>query len=167
MGYAVPGILLCTSVAGIISTSITINSYLTTNKPKDTGFKVSMAFLVISIFLFFGSAFWIYKTFKGGGATGEEGAGGDDAAAAAALEAKLGGVNLPSTNEVAEAIPNVKAFTNVPSLRAAQQAFNTAVEKTKAELNALKESVNKRSANKQSALQQAAEIIAAAQAKGG
>jgi len=168
MGYAVPGILLCTSVAGIVSTSITINSYLTTNKPKDTGFKVSMAFLVISIFLFFGSAFWIYKTFKGGGATAGEGAGGDDAAvaAAAALEAKLGGINLPSTNEVAEAIPNVKAFTNVPSLRAAQQAFNTAVEKTKAELNALKESVNKRSANKQSALQQAAEILAAAQAKG-
>jgi ABC-type Na+ efflux pump permease subunit len=167
MGYAVPGILLCTSVAGIVSTSITINSYLTTNKPKDTGFKVSMAFLIISIFLFFGSAFWIYKTFKGGGATAGEGAGGDDAAAAAALAAKLGGVNLPSTNEVAEAIPNVKAFTNVPSLRAAQQAFNTAVEKTKAELNALKESVNKRSANKQSALQQAAEILAAAQAKGG
>jgi hypothetical protein len=167
MGYAVPGILLCTSVAGIVSTSITINSYLTTNKPKDTGFKVSMAFLIISIFLFFGSAFWIYKTFKGGGATAGEGAGGDDAAAAAALAAKLGGVNLPSTNEVAAAVPNVKAFTNVPSLRAAEQAFNTAVEKTKAELNALKESVNKRSANKQSALQQAAEILAAAQAKGG
>jgi len=169
MGYAVPGILLCTSIAGIVSTSITINSYLTTNKPKDTGFKVSMAFLVISIFLFFGSAFMIYKTFKGGAGGAEGGAeAGPSAEEAAAAEAArvLGGVEVPTTEEVAKAVPNVKGFTNVPSLRAAEQAFNTAVEKTKAELNALKESVAKRAANKMGALQQAAEVIAVAEAKG-
>jgi len=174
MGYAVPGVLMCASVAGIVSTSITINSYLTTNKPKDTGFKVSMAFLIISIFLFFGSAFMIYKTFKGGAAGGEVAGGNANAGAAAAAEASavaeaarvLGGAEVPTTEEVAKAVPNVKAFTNVPSLRAAEQAFNTAVEKTKAELNALRESVAKRAANKMGALQQAQELIAVAEAKG-
>jgi len=164
MGYAVPGILMCASVAGIISTSITINSYLTTNKPKDTGFNVSMAFLVISIFLFFGSAFMIYKNFKGGGG-GDAGPSAEATAAAGAARV-LGGVEVPTTEEVAAAVPNVKGFTNVPSLRAAEQAFNTAVEKTKAELNALKESVAKRAANKMGALQQAAEVIAVAESKG-
>ena len=163
MGLAVPGILMCTSIAGIVSTSITINSYLTTNKPKDTGFKVSMAFLIISIFLFFGSAYMIYKNFTGGGA--EAGPSAEEAAAAEAARV-LGGVEVPTTEEVAKAVPNVKGFTNVPSLRAAEQAFNTAVEKTKAELNALKESVAKRAANKMGALQQAAEVIAVAEAKG-
>jgi hypothetical protein len=164
MGYAVPGILMCASVAGIVSTSITINSYLTTNKPKDTGFKVSMAFLIISIFLFFGSVYMIYKVATGGGES-EEGPSAEEAAAAEAARI-LGGVEVPTTEEVAQAVPNVKAFANVPSLRAAEQAFNTAVEKTKAELNALRESVAKRAANKMSALQQAAEVIAVAQSKG-
>ena len=156
MGYAVPGILMCASVAAIVSTSISINSYLTTNKPKDTGFKVSMAFLVISIFLFFGSIFWLYKTFTGGG-----GGGGDDETARI-----LGGAQIPTTEAVAKSLPNVQKFTNVPSLRAAEQAFNTAVEQTKAQLNELKQSVNARIANKESGIQQAAELIEIAQAKG-
>jgi hypothetical protein len=168
MGYAVPGILMCTSVAGIVSTSISINSYLTTNKPKDTGFKVSMAFLIISIFLFFGSAFMIYKAFTGGAAGAEGGEAGPSAEEAAAAEAArvLGGVEVPTTEDVATAVPNVKAFTTVPELRAAQQGFNTAVEQTKAKLNALKQSVNTRIAAKEGAIQQAAEVIAVAEAKG-
>ena len=153
MGYAVPGILMCASVAAIVSTSISINSYLTTNKPKDTGFKVSMAFLVISIFLFFGSIFWLYKTFTGGG--------GDDETARI-----LGGAQIPTTEAVAKSLPNVQKFTNVPSLRAAEQAFNTAVEQTKAQLNELQQSVNARIANKEGGIQQAAELIEIAQAKG-
>jgi hypothetical protein len=160
MGYAVPGILMCASVAGIVSTGISINSYLTTNKPKDTGFKVSMAFLVISIFLFFGSLFWIYKV-----ATGGADAESSENAAAVEKARILGGVNLPSTNEVAEAVPNVQAFTNVPSLRAAEQAFNTAVEKTKAQLDELKQSVNSRISAKEGAIQQASELALVAQAK--
>ena len=154
---------MCTSIAGIVSTSITINSNLTTNKPKDTGFKVSMAFLIISIFLFFGSAYMIYKNFTGGGA--EAGPSAEDAAAAEAARV-LGGVEVPTTENVAAAVPNVKAFTTVPELRAAQQGFNTAVEQTKAKLNALKESVNTRISAKEGAIQQAAEVIAVAEAKG-
>jgi len=157
---------MCASVAGIVSTSISINSYLTTNQPKDTGFNVSMAFLVISIFIFFGSAFWMYKTYKGGGGGGGE--GGVDAEAAAAAEAArvLGGVEVPTTELVASAVPNVQGFQNVPSLRAAEQSFITAVEQTKAGLNALKASVNKRVANKEAVLQQLAELQAAAATKG-
>jgi len=144
---------MCASVAGIVSSSISVNSYLTTNKPKDTGFKLSMAFLVISIFLFFGSAFWLYKSFTGGG--------GDSVDASV-----LGGVSIPSTDEIAKKVPNVQKFTNVPSLRAAEQAFNTSVEQTKAQLNELKQSVNARIANKEGGIQQAAELAEIAQAKG-
>jgi len=170
---AVPMILLCVSLVAIAQSAITINSYLTTNKPKDSGFNFSMAVLVIAIFVLFGSGYYGYRAFKGGagGAGGAEGgeAAGPSAEEAAAAEAArvLGGVEVPTTEEVAAAVPNVKGFTNVPSLRAAEQAFNTAVEKTKAELNALKESVAKRAANKMGALQQAAEVIAVAESKGG
>lgn len=142
---------MCASVAGIVSSSISVNSYLTTNKPKDTGFKLSMAFLVISIFLFFGSAFWLYKSFTSGDSV--------DASV-------LGGVSIPSTDEIAKKVPNVQKFTNVPSLRAAEQAFNTSVEQTKAQLNELKQSVNARIANKEGGIQQAAELAEIAQAKG-
>lgn len=166
MGLAVPGILMCTSIAGIVSTSITINSYLTTNKPKDTGFKVSMAFLIISIFLFFGSLYMIYKNFTGGAAEGGEAGPSAEEAAAAEAARVLGGVEVPTTEDIATAVPNVKAFTTVPELRAAQQGFNTAVEQTKAKLNALKQSVNTRISAKEGAIQQAAEVIAVAEAKG-
>jgi len=170
---AIPMLLFCIAIFGIAQSGITINAYLTTNKPKDSSFKFSIAVMVFSVCLLFGSGFFAYKAFKGGagGAEGAEGgeAAGPSAEEAAAAEAArvLGGVEVPTTEEVAAAVPNVKAFTAVPELRAAEQAFNTAVEKTKAELNALKESVAKRAANKMGALQQAAEVIAVAESKGG
>jgi hypothetical protein len=171
---AIPMLLFCIAIFGIAQSGISINAYLTTNKPKDSSFKFSMAVMVFSVCLLFGSGFFAYKAFKGG-AAGEEVAGGNaNAEAAAVAEASaaaeaarvLGGAEVPTTEEVAKAVPNVKGFTNVPSLRAAEQAFNTAVEKTKAELNALKASVAKRAANKMGALQQAQELIAVAEAKG-
>jgi len=166
---AIPMLLFCIAIFGIAQSGITINAYLTTNKPKDSSFKFSMAVMVFSVCLLFGSGFFAYKAFKGGaeGAGGGEAAGPSAEEAAAAEAARvLGGVEVPTTEEVAKTVPNVKAFTAVPELRAAEQAFNTAVEKTKAELNALKESVAKRAANKMGALQQAQELAAVAGAKG-
>jgi hypothetical protein len=110
MGYAVPGILMCASVAGIVSTGITINSYLTTNKAKDTGFKVSMAFLVISIFLFFGSAFWIYKTLTGSGSEGGTETTTEGESQNAAIKAAEG--FLASVNE-----SSIKSANNVGKLK--------------------------------------------------
>lgn len=120
--------------------------------------------MVFSVCLLFGSGFWAYKSFKGGA-----GGGGESPEETAVAEAArvLGGIEVPTTEEVAKAVPNVQGFKNVPSLRAAKQAFDTAVEKTKAELNALAESVNKRAANKEAILQQFAELQVAAASKGG
>lgn len=168
MGYAVPGILLCTSIAGIISTSVTINSYLSTNKPKDTGFKVSMAFLVISICLLFGSGYWMYKMFTGGAGT-DEGVTPEASAEAAAVntaKAKLGGLEVPTTTELAEAVPNVQAYTNVGALRANEQTFEQAIGKTKAALDALQQSVQGRVAAKTGALQKLQALAVATQAEG-
>jgi hypothetical protein len=163
---AVPMLLFFVAILAIAQSAITINSYLTTNKPKDSGFKFSMAVLVIAICTLFGSGYFTYKAFGGGGAEVAENASAGDADAAAALAAKLGGINLPSTNEVAAAVPNVQAFTNVPTLRKAEADFKVAVEKTKTALSTLEESIDKRIADKVSALQQAAEVMALATSKG-
>ena len=159
---AIPMILFCVAIIAIAQSAISINSYLTTNKPKDSGFKFSMAVLVIAICVLFGSGYFTYKAFTGGA----EGVGAAEADAAAEAARILGGIEVPTTEEISKAVPNVKAFTNVPSLRAAEQNFKAVVEKTKAELNTLAQSVNARVANKAKALQQAAEVLAIAQTKG-
>jgi len=161
---AVPMLLFFVAILAIAQSAITINSYLTTNKPKDSGFKFSMAVLVIAIFTLFGSGYFTYKAFGGGSAKVAENTSTEDVAAA--LAAKLGGISLPSTNEVAAAVPNVQAFTNVPTLRKAEADFKVAVEKTKTALTTLEESIDKRIADKVSALQQAAEVMALATSKG-
>jgi hypothetical protein len=160
---AIPMIFFCIAIGGIAQSAITINAYLTDNKPKDSSFNFSMMILVVSICILFGSGFFIYK-----GITGGENAGGNEGEASAAENAAriLGGIQVPTTEEVAMKVPNVKAFQNVPSLRAAEQNFKAAVEKTKAELNSLAESVDSRVADKVKAIQQAAEVLAVAQAKG-
>lgn len=162
---AIPMILFFVAILAIAQSAISINSYLTTNKPKDSGFKFSMAVLVISICVLFGSGYFTYKAFTGGaeGAEGVEAAEADAAAEAARI---LGGIEVPTTEEISKAVPNVKAFKNVPSLRAAEQNFKAVVEKTKAELNTLAQSVDARVANKAKALQQAAEVLAIAQSTG-
>jgi len=154
---AVPMLLFFVAILAIAQSAVTINSYLTTNKPKDSGFKFSMAVLVIAICTLFASGYFAYKSFSG-----ESGESAD----AGALAAKLGGINLPSTNDVAAAVPNVQAFTNVPTLRKAEADFKVAVEKTKTALTTLEESIDKRIADKVSALQQAAEVMALATSKG-
>jgi hypothetical protein len=165
---AVPMLLFCVAVMGIAQSAITVNAYLTTNKKKDSSFNFSLFILVASVCLLFGSGYFAYKAFSGPAAevAGSESGPSPEELAAAAAATKLGGIEMPTTAEVADAIPNVKAFTNVPSLRAAEAQFKVAVEKTKTALTTLEESINKRVANKVGALQQAAEVIATAEAKG-
>lgn len=162
---ALPITLFVVGVCGIAQSAITVKTYLETNKAKDSSFKFSLAILIISVFLVFGGGFFAYKAFTGG-AEGAEGEPSAENVAAAEAARILGGLEIPTTEEIAKSVPNVKAFTNVPSLRAAEQTFKTAIEKTKAELNAVAQSVNARVANKAKALQQAAEVLAVAQSKG-
>lgn len=146
---AIPGVLFCVAIFGIAQSAITINAYLTTNKPKDASFNFSVVVMVFSICMLFGGGYFIYKAFAGA-------AGGGEAAevAEAVAEAKLGGLNLPSTNEIVATVPNIKGSMNVPTLRAAEQNFEAAVEKTKSELNTLVASVKERVSNKVAAIQQ-------------
>jgi len=149
---AIPGVFFCVAIFGIAQSAITINAYLTTNKPKDTSFNFSVAVMVFSIFMLFGGGYFIYKAFTGGGGV----AGAEAVAGEVAAEAKLGGLDIPSTGEIVAAVPNIKGTMNVPTLRAAEQNFEAAVEKTKAELNTLVASVKERVATKVDAIQKIA-----------
>lgn len=162
-------LLFCIAVFGIAQSGITINAYLTTNKPKDSSFKFSMAVMVFSVCLLFGSGFFAYKAFKGPAADaaveGVNPEAASEAAAANLAKAKLGGLEVPTTTEIAEAVPDVQSFTNVGTLRSAEQSFEQTIGKTKAALNALQESVQTRVAAKTKALQtlQAAQAATAAE----
>lgn len=167
---AIPMLLFCIAIFGIAQSGVTINAYLTTNKPKDSSFKFSMAVMVFSVCLLFGSGFFAYKAFKGaGGAEAANGVNPEAAAEAAAAnlaKAKLGGLEVPTTTEIAEAVPDVQSFTNVGTLRSAEQSFEQTIGKTKAALNALQESVQTRVAAKTKALQTLQVAQAATAAEG-
>jgi len=149
---AIPTIFFCVAIFGIAQSAITINAYLTTNKPKDSSFKFSIAVMVFSVCMLFGGGYFIYKAFAGDDVSAEAVA----EAAEAAAEAKLGGLNLPSTNEIVATVPNIQGSMNVQSLRAAEQNFEAAVQKTKSELNTLVASVKNRVTNKVGAIQKIA-----------
>ena len=164
---AIPMLLFCVAIFGIAQSAITINAYLTTNKPKDSSFNFSMAVMVLSVFLLFGSGYYAYKSFKGpatdASVSPEASA---EAAAVNTAKAKLGGLEVPTTTELAEAVPNVQAYTNVGALRANEQTFEQAIGKTKAALDALQQSVQGRVAAKTGALQKLQALAVATQAEG-
>ena len=170
MGFkeaALPMTLFVVGVCGIAQSAITVKTYIETKKPKDSSFKFSLAILVISVFLVFGGGFFAYKAFKGpatdASVSPEASA---EAAAVNAAKAKLGGLEVPTTTELAEAVPNVQAYTNVGALRANEQTFEQAIGKTKAALDALQQSVQGRVAAKTGALQKLQALAVATQAEG-
>jgi hypothetical protein len=165
---AIPMIFLCVCLIAITQSGITINAYLTTNKPKDSSFKFSMAVMVFSVCLLFGSGFFAYKAFKGAGGDAEAAnpEAAAEAAAAKLAKAKLGGLEVPTTTEIADAVPDVQSFTNVGTLRSAEQSFEQTIGKTKAALDALQQSVQTRVAAKTKALQTLQVAAAATAAEG-
>ena len=57
---AIPTIFFCVAIFGIAQSAITINAYLTTNKPKDASFNFSIAVMVFSICMLFGGGWdWV------------------------------------------------------------------------------------------------------------
>jgi hypothetical protein len=130
-----------------------------------------MAVLVISIIVLFVSGYFGYKAFKGPDAGTVEGAGvspeaAAEASAVNAARAKLGGLAVPTTTEIAEAVPDVQTFTNVGALRSAEQTFEQTIGETKAALDALQTSVQTRVAAKTKALQTLQVAAAATAAEG-
>jgi hypothetical protein len=173
MGFkeaALPMTLFVVGICGIAQSAISVKTYLETNKPKDSSFKFSLAILIISVFLVFGGGFFAYKAFKGPAAdavvNGISPEASAEAAAVNAAKAKLGGLEVPTTTELAEAVPNVQAYTNVGALRANEQTFEQAIGKTKAALDALQQSVQGRVAAKTGALQKLQALAVATQAEG-
>jgi hypothetical protein len=169
---ALPLVLFVVAICGIAQSAITINAYLTSNKPKDSSYNFSMMILVVSICLLFGSGYFAYKKFQGvSGVEGAAQAAADavnQSAEQAALEtAKLAGAVIPTLNEVKAAVPNVKALPNIATARSAQANFNAAVKNVVGKLEELQTSINGRIADKLKALQavQTAAATAAAAAE--
>ena len=166
---AIPLVLFLVAICGIAQSAITVNAYLTTNKPKDSSYNFSMMILVVSICLLFGSGYFAYKSFKG--VSGVEGAAqaaaeavNQSAELAAQETAKLAGAAIPTMNEVRASIPNVRALPNIASARSAQATFDAAVKDVVGKLEELQASINGRVGEKLKALQETQTAVAAAQA---
>lgn len=166
---ALPMVLFVVAICGIAQSAITVNAYLTTNKPKDSSYKFSMMILVVSICMLFGSGYFAYKSFKG--ASGVEGAAQaaadavNQSAELAAIEAaKLAGATIPTLDEVRATVPNVPNLPNIPTARAAQANFDAAVKNVVGKLEELQSSINGRIGEKLKALQETQTALAAAQA---
>lgn len=75
--YVLPAVFLCLAILLVAQTSITIKSYSSTGKAKDTNYYWSVFVLVISIIGLLASFFMMYKASTGvsvvGGATGATG----------------------------------------------------------------------------------------------
>jgi hypothetical protein len=73
--YVLPAVFLCLAILLVAQTSITIRSYASTGKAKDTNYYWSVFVLVISIIGLLASFFLMYKASTGvsivGGANGE------------------------------------------------------------------------------------------------
>lgn len=167
---ALPLVLFVVAICGIAQSAITVNAYLTTNKPKDSSYNFSMMILVVSICLLFGSGYFAYKKFKSvSGVEGAAQAAADavnQSAELAAMEtAKLAGATIPTLDEVRAAVPNVKALPNIPTARNAKASFDSAVKNVVGKLEELQMSINGRIDQKLKALQAVQTATAAAQAE--
>jgi hypothetical protein len=159
---AVPLVLFVVAICGIAQSAITVNAYLTSGKPKDSSYNFSMAILVFSIFLLFGSGYFAYKKFSG--EAGEAGEAGESPDEVAQMAEKLAGLDLPTLNAVKAALPNVKALPNIATARASQASFNSAVKNVVGKLEELQTSIDGRVADKLKALQAVQTATATAQA---
>jgi len=69
--YILPMVFLCLAILLVAQTSITIRSYASTGKAKDTNYYWSVFVLVISIIGLFASFYLIYKASTGVGIVGD------------------------------------------------------------------------------------------------
>jgi len=144
----IPAAFVVVAICAIALTSINIQTYLTTNKPKDSNFTFSALVLALSIVALGVAGYFTFKTYQAPSA---------EALAAATIAAK----SLPNLTALEAAVPTseqVQALAHPNNVRRAQGAMNSEIDKI---ISSLGETKQMKNAQLQARLQG---LIAAAQA---
>lgn len=124
MGFSdavVPMIFFVICIFGIAQSSITVKTYLDTNKAKDSSFNFSALILTVSIIGLLASGFMSYKAFKGGAANATPAlanAGATAASEVAGSQTNLGSQEIGLANK----LENMAAAAASKAAKAAEGA---------------------------------------------
>jgi hypothetical protein len=122
MGFkeaVLPLIFFLISIFGIAQSSITVKTYLDTNKKKDSNFNFSALVLTISIIGLLASGFFAYKAFKGSAAPAKvNNAGGTAPTEVAGSQTNLGAQEMGLANK----LENIAANAQSRAAKAAEGA---------------------------------------------
>jgi len=144
----IPATFVIVAICAIALTSINIQTYMTTNKEKDSNFNFSAVILALAIVALGVSGYFTYQSFKAPSA---------ESLAAATIAAK----SLPNLTALEAAVPTseqVQALAHPNNVRRAQGAMNSEINKV---ISSLGETKQMKNAQLQARLQG---LIAAAQA---
>jgi hypothetical protein len=144
----IPATFIVVAICAIALTSITIQTYLTTNKPKDSNFNFSCIVLAFSIIGLGVAGYFTFQSFK---------APAPEVVEAAIAQSK----NLPNLNATTDAVPTteqIQTLMTPNNVRTAQSAMNAEIDKT---ISGLTETKTMKNTQLQARLQG---LIAAAQA---
>jgi len=144
----IPATFIVVAICAIALTSINIQTYLTTNKPKDSNFNFSCIVLAFSIIGLGVAGYFTFQSFKAPSAEVVE---------AAIAQSK----NLPNLNATTDAVPTseqIQTLMTPNNVRTAQSAMNAEIDKT---ISGLMETKTMKGSQLQARLQG---LIAAAQA---
>ena len=144
----IPATFIVVAICAIALTSINIQTYLSTNKPKDSNFNFSCIFLAFSIIGLGVAGYFTFQSFK---------APAPEEVEAAVAIAK----SLPNFNAAEAAVPTteqVQTLMTPDNVRAAQSAMDSELDKL---ISALGETKQMKNSQLQARLQG---LIAAAQA---
>jgi hypothetical protein len=121
----IPMIFFVICIFGIAQSSITVKTYLDTNKAKDSSFNFSALILTVSIIGLLASGFMSYKAFKGGASmnAGAANAGPANAGITAASEVAGSQTNLGAQElGLANKLENISANAASRAAKAADAA---------------------------------------------
>jgi hypothetical protein len=98
----IPIVFFVICIFGIAQSSITVKTYLDTNKEKDSNFNFSAVILAVSLIGLFASGYMSYKAFKGGNAPVMvmSNAGATSAAEVAGSQTNIGAQQLGLANQL-------------------------------------------------------------------
>ena len=144
----IPATFIVVAICAIALTSINIQTYLSTNKPKDSNFNFSCIILAFSIIGLGVAGYFTFQSFK---------APAPEEVEAAIAQSK----NLPNLNATTDAVPTseqIQTLMTPNNVRTAQSAMNAEIDKT---ISGLMETKTMKGSQLQARLQG---LIAAAQA---
>jgi hypothetical protein len=153
----IPAAFVVVAICAIALTSINIQTYLTTNKPKDSNFTFSALVLALSIVALGVAGYFTFNAYQAPSA---------EALAAATIAAK----SLPNLTALEAAVPTseqVQALAHPNNVRRAQGAMNSEIDKIISSLGETKQMKNAQLQARLQGLIAAAQAMAAATAAAG